>query len=312
MAARSSAREAVVGHELVDAGAVARLGLAHEEDGEAAPGHREVEGEVHRRRRPPDLGEHVGLDQRVLPGGRRAGRRGCGTAPRRRCGSPSRRASTWCGLTYAASGVPKVRTCTVGKCAASRKLSASCSALTVVWRGAVSARVNDGIVPLGELVQVAHRVLGREPHEAEALAHRVRGVEARTRREHRVGSERGDGGGASVGARTATRGSRTRARRRRRVRRSAARSGAGSGRGTRAPRRRGARAPTARRAATPAAGGRPARSTRATACQPRASAGETLSSTALSMARHRSRSSPTPRRPLRPAVSSHDRNALAR
>ena len=62
-------REAVVGHQLVDARAIARLGLAHEEDGEPAARQREVEGEVHRRRRAAHLGEHVGLHERVLTGG---------------------------------------------------------------------------------------------------------------------------------------------------------------------------------------------------------------------------------------------------
>ena len=58
------------------------------------------------------------------------------------------------------------------------------------------------VVPFRELVQIAHRFVGREPHETESFAHRVRRIETCARREDRVGAEGGDGGGASIGGET--------------------------------------------------------------------------------------------------------------
>ena len=145
------------------------------------------------------------------------------------------------------------------------------------------------VLPFGERMEITDRFGGRQPDEAEALAHREGRVEARSRREDRVGAERRDGGGASVVAESppvvaalelaaddasaAQRGEAVRA--------------AVAVRAQTSPSSR------ARAHGSPSShtwvGRSPSSSTRATACQPRASAGETLSRAAWSMVTSSSR-----------------------
>ena len=240
---------AAAGHLLVDAGRRGRLGLAGEQDGEAVAGDGEVEGQAHRRRRPADLREDVVLDQRVLAAG------------------DERVVVVAVGRVVGRAHLPAVAVdlvrADVGGLGRTERLRVHRGEVGGVEEvvgelegaGDRAAGLGPGpderrVVPLGELVEVAHGRLGRQPHEPVALDHarrRGRGTLARARRRRR----RWPGWRCTPrGVEATSRGSDTPgARRRRPSRPRGAPADGGSGPRTPAPARRGARAPRPGRAA---------------------------------------------------------------